>query len=204
MSDMMVDSDNAWRKLGVYMQPRIQAPEWQPMERQIAEVVANQASSIPWLPKGWLDEVNALSAKYPEQRVMLAPALGAGGKRLENTPAFLDSTEKEQAWQTAYEAMRSGISTFANGMRESGLVEMERLNNKAWWADKIYLTVKAIADAPSVVVGAAGDFASGLVGTFLKRFWFVLVIGAVGAVFWFGRKEIGAAASKRVAKAIGG
>lgn len=200
MFDPSVDAST---RLGVYLMPRIQAPEWQEMENRLKALIRDKVAKVPWLPLGWASSIEQLYTTFPDQRIMVYPALTASGSRNPLAPAFLDTTEKEQAWANLAKEMQNVVSTFANGMREKGLAEMEALNADAAFWDALYTAAKTIADAPKNIVGAAGDFASELLGTALSRFLPVLVVAGIGIVVYYNREAIGKALGGRIVKAVG-
>jgi len=199
----VADVSSTGPSLGVYTLTAPQGDEWKPMLAAIKDLMINTVGATPWLPKGWLDAVKAIYADHPELRVQPAPALLSSGSIAPGSPAFADTDEKRQVWQELFTRVNAAVSSFANGIREAGLEEIAALQADAAFKDKLYLIVKGVADAPKTIIGAAGDFASDLLGTAIAKFLPVIIVGGVVAVLYFNREAIGKALGGRVVKAIG-
>lgn len=202
--NITTDGMAAEKLLGVRMQPRITAAEWQEMEKEIDAIVTGKVPGTPWLPDGWLKDVKALAETYPDQRVMINSVRSVKGTRLDNAPFWLDSEEKLTVWQELYNKMNRAIMDFSAGKLQDGLAEMAATTANADFWDALYRADKFIADLPATVIGAAGDFASGVVGSFLKSFWPVLVIGGIVALVWYNKDKLASTAGDKVAGAIKG
>jgi hypothetical protein len=160
-------------------------------------------ASVPWLPVGWAAAIEGIYSKYPEYRIMVYSAIGTTGKANVYAPTFADTPEKQEAWSALSKELHNIVSTYANGMREKGLAEMESLQADAAFWDTLYRAAKTIADAPKIVIGAAGDFASDLLGTALSKFLPVIAVGLLAVVIYYNRESIGKALGGKIVKAVG-
>lgn len=204
MNEAQNASTVATSTLGVWLQPKSLSPEWAPLDTILQKIIRDRVATTPWLPSGWLEDVEALWTSFPDQRVLMMPALGQTGKLNTGMPTWMDTEEKQKAWTDIAKEMANAVNLFAQERRDAGMDELNALYSSADWANRLYVVAKFIADAPSIVIGAAGDFASGIAGTFLKSFWPVLVLGAVVAVVYFNREKLTMAAGDRAAGIIKG
>ena len=73
----------------------------------------------------------------------------------------------------------------------------------AFW-DTVYTVVKAVADAPATVAGAASDATMRLAGGILAKAWpLILMVGAAFGLYFFGPAILGGLRTRAAAKAAG-
>lgn len=188
------------KALGIWLAPRIQTEEWRGMEDDLWATLRDRISKIPWLPVGWLASVERL--RTPEVRIMPIPGRIPAGRN-PNLPSWIDTPEKVAAWDEMSKRLNGIVTVFSAGMLEKGREEMAAAYADAAFWDGIYGAVKAIADAPAKIVGAAGEFATGLVGSFLKAWWPVIIFAGVAFIVYANRDKLAGAAGNKLAKAMG-
>ncbi len=187
---------------GIFGQPKVLAADYAPMEAMLIRIIDEKVRPIPWIPSDWFARISQARDTYPDWRFVIQPCLGIFGNRLSTAPAWLDTDEKLQVWQTIAKDMQRAIFLYAQKKSEEGQIILDDLYSKSAFWDRAYSIVKVIADAPGVFMDAAGDFASGMTGKFLKGFWPVLLVVGAGAVLYYGRKQIFSAAGGRLARSI--
>lgn len=198
-----IDDTAAHLGLGVWMQPGSSAPDWADLEARIVAIMDDRTANIPWLPPGWKIGVEALRKQFPGWRIMVAPPISTNGTVLPTAPAWLDTPEKVKAWNGVASAIKEGINLYATGRINDGKAYLDELYADAEFWTNVHLAAVFIAEAPEKVVSAAGNFASGMLGTFLTSFFPILVVGGIVVVVWYNKEAIGKALGGRVVKAIG-
>jgi hypothetical protein len=193
----MNESDNAWKTLGVYIQPGI-GTAYPELNKLLQAFFKSKVATIPWLPAGWLDSQAGLQAAYPGDQIRIAPAFKGDGSVSPLAPVWLDTPEKRQLWQELFKRSNEIVTAYAAGEAAKGKVLLDKLYSEAAFWDRMYNIAVTVRDLPKTVVGAAGDFASGVVGEFLKKFWIVIAVGGIGFILYVNRNSLAKAAGKRL------
>lgn len=160
-----------------------------PVLRQtVQRIYADRVSSLPWVPRGWLAQVDALANQYPDDVVMPVPALVAG-VRVPTAPAFVDSMEKAKAWQSLTDSVTAAVSDYAAKKAAEGQRELEQLYADVAFWNKALSIATAIRDFPANAVGAVADGVGSVATSWISRLaksWviWVVVIVAGGFVAW--------------------
>jgi hypothetical protein len=185
--------DGAERQFGVMLTPGLGAayPE---LVRLIGTIYDRRMSKLPWLPSSWLAGVKKLQADYPSDVVRIYPALNAKGDLNDNAPLFLDSKEKQEAWQKIYNDMNAAIMAYAAAKSAEGRGQLARLEADAAFWDASYKIAVFVRDAPGKAIGAVGggvaDFASSLVKGITGKsvVGWLIIAGVAGVALYFYMK----------------
>lgn len=158
-------------ELSVRIQPGIGVgyPE---LKRIVADFL-QKVGDAKYLPDTWKDDVAKLQRERPNDIVML------------------DSTNKfgipGELWSQLYETQRKTILAYTSRKLEEGRKIMASANaNAAFW-DVLYRGTKAVADAPKVIAGEAGNLLTSVSGAFLKKGFIGLLIVA-GLYFLYNQR----------------
>lgn len=191
------ESDKAWKTLGVYIQPGI-GTAYPELNKLLQAFFKSKVSTIPWLPAGWMDSQAGLQASYAGDQVRIAPVFKGDGSISPLAPSWLDTPEKRQFWQELFKRSNEIVTAYAAGEAAKGKVLLDKLYAEAAFWDRAYNVAVFVRDLPKTVVGAAGDFASGIVGEFLKKFWIPLLVVGVGFIVYTNRAGLAKAAGRRL------
>lgn len=171
----------------------------------------DRVATLPWVPGSWYDQVQKLQNADRTNLIRPTPAV-AYGRNLPNVPDWIAADQaRRDAWQQIVDKSNQIISQYAAGQAEAARPELERLYaDAAFWNSPLMRAASAVQEtliaAPTAIGNAAGQLASGLFGSFLKRAWWVVVLVVVGYVVWVNRGAMAKAApgvAKKAAKAVG-
>ena len=191
--------DPNWKNYGVYVQNGI-GSAYPELNAKLNKFYADKVGKIPWLPTGWLDFVQGLARDRSNDQVRIAPVYqNAATKTLsENAPDWLDNEDKRTTWQTLFTETNSIVQKYAQNDAAAGALELDILYAKAAFWNGAYNTAVFIADVPKKIVGAAGDFASGIASEFLKKWIRPIGLVAVGFIIYMNRGALAKAAGKKL------
>ncbi len=176
---------NTRQSLGVWSQFGLGAA-WPELKSLLTRLYTDRVAKLPWIPRDWFVQVQALQSADPSSLIVIGPAMTAALGRDPDAPAFADSEAKLDAWQDLYKMVQAAVNAYAAKESVKGRVLMEAAYSNSEFWNNAYAIAVAIRDLPANAVKAVLDGAQGVAGGVLKNFfssWLVwLVIGGVGLV----------------------
>lgn len=176
------DEGRLSRELGMRLQPGL-AGAYPELAQKLDAIYRDKVAKLPWLPPGWLDQVEAIHGTGGDI-LLPAPVFGKGGRINRDVAAWLDTPDRRQAWDDLATVATNARQQFVEDRRREGLVILaEAEANAAFW-DAAYRLQAAVRQAARAVV----DTATGL----FKWGPTLLGLGAVGiAVYFLLRRKKG-------------
>jgi len=158
-------------------------------------IYSQRIAKLPWVPKSWLPGVEELQRQFPDDLVLLSPALRANGSPSTVTPLWLDTPEKLEHWQKIFTDVQSAVQAYARKQQEEGAATLRSLYADAAFWDAAYKVGIAVRDAPGKAIGAvsSGIFSAGesLVKGITGYGWKGwLVLGVAGFLVWKYRSKL--------------
>lgn len=123
-------------RLGMMILPY--GDRWPELRDILGKIYVEKASDIPWLPAGWLAQVQAL---HGLGSMLLLPSTSL------NTPAvsFLDTPAKRQWWDEFHTAANNALLAYADGQAAAGRKIVAAANADAAFWDRAYRIASVLA-----------------------------------------------------------
>jgi hypothetical protein len=155
------------------------------LKRQMSVLFTGRVSNIPWLPPGWLNAVQDLQARYPDDLVRIAPSMGSIHPNPDMPDWILNSQDRMDAWMAIYKASNDAIVSYAAGQQAAGKAQLAALYASAAFWDGAYNLAVNIRDAAP---NAAGFVVSSLWNGLGWKWKLALGVGGAAAVVWYWPK----------------
>lgn len=186
------------KAFGTYLSPGLGVAWEGKLKNEMSKLFVLRVSQLPWLPPGWLAQVQDVQSRYPDDLVRIAPSMGSIHPNAESPDWILEDPERVAAWQVIAKASDSAISRFAAAKQDEGRAELQRLyDNAAFW-DKAYRIAVGVRDAAP---NAAGWVVSSLWNGLGWKWKLALGVAGVAAVVTYWPKL--AKLAKSATKALG-
>ena len=182
--------------LGLYLLPGV-GSAWPELKKIEFELIEKTGKTLIWLPQGWLNAAQDLDRANPGALLKFNTTSGTGNI----VPPFLNTPEKIAVWNSLRQASDDAQKSYAANEAATGrAIINSKLAQAAFW-DGAYNLAVTIRDVPKTVISAAGDFASDVTTTALKKFVVPVAIIAGVALLWYNRGAISSLVGKKIASA---
>lgn len=195
MNDSLLSSDVAAnRTYGVRFQPGL-AVGYPELVGKMRALYTQRIAKLPWVPKSWLAGVEKLQASRPNDLVLIFPAVLPNGSTAADSPLFLDTPDKLEAWKKIHEDTQKAVQAYARGQAEAGADELNDLYADAAFWDAATNVAIFVRDAPGRAIGAVGTGIFDAAGATLKGItgksavtW--IVLGVIAYFVWKNRAKL--------------
>jgi hypothetical protein len=112
--------------LGLYTQPDV-GTAYPELRDRVLELYNWHVMRLPFLPDGWIDEVQAAFAADPSSILLMIPAHDNAGGVTQGLPSWLAQEGARTAWDSARKRVMEGYMQWVQGEIDNGRAAL-------WWA----------------------------------------------------------------------